>query len=288
MIYSLGSINVDHVYRLSHLPATGETLAADTWTRILGGKGANQSIAAARAGARVVHIGALGLDGNWMRDALADAGVDVTHVTTAEAASGHAIVMVDASGENAIVIHPGANRALHPNQIKAALRDARPGDWLLMQNETNCQGEAARMAKSHGLQVAYSAAPFDVDAARAVLPFVSLLILNAVEDEQLFQAVSVVDVPMRLVTHGARGAEWFDANSGRAVPVPAFCVQAIDTTGAGDCFAGYAVAGLATGLAPAQALRRASAAAALQVQRLGASEPIPTAAEVDAFLSDHD
>ena len=288
MIYSLGSINADHFYRLSHLPTPGETLAVETCTRMLGGKGANQSIAAVRAGACVVHIGALGPDGSWMRDVLADAGVDVTHVTEAGTASGHAIVMVDASGENTIVIHPGANRALNPSQIEVALRDARPGDWLLMQNETNCQGEAARIARSQGLQVAYSAAPFDVDAVRSVMPFVSLLILNAVEDAQLLQELSVVDVPMRLVTRGAKGAEWVDEKSGKAVFVPAFRVPAIDTTGAGDCFAGYAVAGLATGFAPAQALRRASAAAALQVQRPGASEAIPTAAEVDAFLNAHD
>lgn len=289
MIYSLGSINADHMYRLSHLPAPGETLAADTYARMLGGKGANQSIAAVRAGARVVHIGAVGQDGDWMRAALAAAGVDVDHVVTLDsAASGHAVVMVEEGGENSIVIHPGANRMLEAPHIEAALINSRPGDWLMMQNETSGQVEAAELAHTRGLRVAYSAAPLDVDAVRAVQPFVSLLILNTVEAEQLSQALSVADVPMRLVTHGEGGAEWVEANSDEAVSVPAFCVSAIDTTGAGDCFAGYAVAGLAAGLAPVQALRRASAAAALQVQRRGASEAIPTAEEVDAFLSAQD
>jgi ribokinase len=288
MIYTFGSINADHVYRLSRLPAPGETLTADTYIRVLGGKGANQSIAAVRAGASVVHIGAVGHDGDWMRRTLATEGVNVDHLITLDTVSGHAVVMVDACGENAIVIHPGANRRVPVPLIEAALGDARPGDWLLMQNETSGQVEAAQRARALGLHVAYSAAPFDVAAVRAVLPFVSLLILNAIEAGQLLKKLGAVDVPMMLVTRGAKGAELFNATSDETLFVPAFSVTAIDTTGAGDCFAGYAVASLAAGLAPAKALRRASAAAALQVQHPGASAAIPTAAEVDDFLAAQD
>ena len=140
-----------------------------------------------------------------MRDALATAGVDVTHVANAAVASGHAIVMVDSVGENSIVIHPGANRALDFNGVEAALHDARPSDWLLMQNETNCQVEAARMAHGRGMRVAYSAAPFDARSVQAVIPYLTLLILNAAEAAQLFQMVGEVLVPRLLITRGADG-----------------------------------------------------------------------------------
>ena len=288
MIYSLGSINADHVYRLLRLPTPGETLAAHAYSRMLGGKGANQSIAAVRAGARVVHIGALGPDGDWMRDALATAGVDVTHVANAAVASGHAIVMVDSVGENSIVIHPGANRALDFNGVEAALHDARPSDWLLMQNETNCQVEAARMAHGRGMRVAYSAAPFDARSVQAVIPYLTLLILNAAEAAQLFQMVGEVLVPRLLITRGADGAEWRDLEKAETVSIPAFPVHPTDTTGAGDCFSGYTVAGLSAGLSPVRALRQAAAAAALQVQRLGASGAIPALSDVKTFLAYHD
>ncbi len=284
MIYNLGSINTDHIYRLSHLPRPGETLAADSYVRILGGKGANQSVAVARAGASVRHIGAVGPDGDWLVAALAGHGVDVTHVARSAAPSGHAVIHVDAAGENAIVIWPGANRALHPADVAAALDGATPGDWLLMQNETSLQVETAQLARDRGMRIACSAAPFEPDAVRAVLPYVTLLILNAVEADQLRPSLGRIDVPQLLVTHGAQGAEWHDLIRSEHVTVPAFSVNAVDTTGAGDCFAGYAVAGLSQGMNPQAALTRAAAAAALQVTRPGAAEAIPGLSEVLAFL----
>lgn len=284
-VWCLGSLNADHIYRVERLPAAGETLPARGYARMLGGKGANQSIAAARAGAMVLHIGAVGRDGAWMRDALGAAGVDVRHVAETGDVSGHAVVLVDAEGENAIVIHPGANRALCPSRVGAALDDAPAGSWLLMQNETNGQADAARRARSRGMNLAYSAAPFDVDAVRQVLPYVTLLILNSVEAAQLGQALGPVDVPFMLVTRGADGAVWQERETGECVTVPAYPVPVRDTTGAGDCLAGYMVAGLAEGLGAGNALRRATAAAALQVQREGGSVAIPARAEVDAFLA---
>jgi hypothetical protein len=155
-VWNLGSINLDHVYRVPHLPAPGETLAAEALTSGLGGKGANQSIAAARAGARVAHIGRIGADGGPAGAALAEAGVDVTHVTRSAQATGHAIILVDAAGENSIVIHPGANRDQQTAAIDAALSGAAPGDTLLLQNETDAQVAAAGIARAAGLRVVYS------------------------------------------------------------------------------------------------------------------------------------
>ncbi|SHL10636.1 ribokinase [Roseovarius marisflavi] len=285
MIFNLGSINADHIYRLPHLPAPGETLAAVSYCRTLGGKGANQSVAAARAGERVCHIGAIGPDGDWMVDLLEGYGVEVGHVARSDTPSGHAVVCVDDAGENAIVIYPGANRALEVSDVTSALGAASPGDWLMMQNETNLQIETARLAQVGGLNLAYSAAPFDANAVREILPFVTLLMLNEVEARQLEQAIGEIDVPQLLITRGANGAEWRDRASGEVILCPAFPVTPVDTTGAGDTFTGYLVASLAQGLVPSAALRRASAAAALQVQRPGTAEAIPTGAETAAFLA---
>ncbi len=285
MIFNVGSINADHIYRVAQLPRAGETVAVQGYARALGGKGANQSIAAARAGAKVAHIGAVGADGDWMVAELAEAGVDVRHVRRDCGVSGHAVVAVEQSGENAILVHGGANRALRLRDVDAALAEAGPGDWLLMQNETNLQAEAARLAEAKGLRVAYSAAPFDAAALRAVLPHVTLLLLNAGEAAQMERDMGVVQVPMLCVTRGAGGVNWIEADLGRIVTIPAPEVVAVDTTGAGDTFAGYLVAGLAAGVAPERALRQALGAAAISVTRSGASGAIPMAAEVATFLA---
>ncbi len=285
MIFNLGSINSDHIYGLPHLPGAGETLAADSYYRTLGGKGANQSVAAARAGARVCHIGAVGSDGGWMVDLLGEYGVEVSNIVRHEGPSGHAVVYVDAAGENSIVIYPGANRGLGLADVTTALSAASPGDWLMMQNETNLQVETARLAQGAGMHLAYSAAPFDADAVEAILPFVRLLILNDVEARQLERAIGAIAVPQLLITRGAEGADWHDNISGEVISVPAFDVTPVDTTGAGDTFVGYLIASIAQGLAPGPALKRASAAAALQVQRPGTAEAIPTAEETAAFLA---
>ncbi|MFU8779076.1 MAG: ribokinase [Roseovarius sp.] len=285
MIYNLGSINADHVYRVAHLPDAGETVTAQGYVWALGGKGANQSMAVARAGGQVVHIGAVGVDGDWMVVELADAGVDVRHVGRGSGVSGHAVVTVEDSGENAIVIHAGANRALRLEHIEAALATAGPSDWLLMQNETNLQAEAAQMARAKGLRIACSAAPFDVAAVRAVLPHVTLLMLNEGEAAQMGREMGEVQVPMLCVTRGARGVVWKEADRDEPVTIPAPEVVPVDTTGAGDTFAGYLVAGLAAGLKPDSALRRAVCAAAIAVTRPGASEAIPMADEVAAMLA---
>lgn len=289
MIFNFGSINADHLYRLEHLPAPGETLAAQSYTLGLGGKGANQSVAIARSGAQVRHIGAVGADGRWMVERLEAAGVDCTHIAEVEGASGHAIITVDAAGENAIVIHAGANREIPLSHVKQALDGAGAGDALIMQNETGGQVEAARFAQEQGLFVIYSAAPFDAEATRAVLPHVSLLIVNEVEAAQLCSALGVtlgeLEVENVLVTLGAKGAVWHDVAQGHEIRVKGFPVDAVDTTGAGDTYAGYLVASLSEGLAVNDAMRVAAAAAALKVTRPGTADAIPTGAEVADFLA---
>lgn len=286
MIYNLGSINIDHFYRVPHLPAPGETLAASTYHTGLGGKGANQSAAAAKAGARVAHIGAVGPEGLWAIERLAGWGVDVTHIARLDTPSGHAIINVDQAAENTIILYPGANWALGWSQVERALASATSADTLILQNETAHQAEAAALALAKGLRVLYSAAPFDADAVRAVLPHVTTLALNAIEADQLCATLNTtldaIDVPELLVTRGADGAEW-RARTGERAFAPALKVTAVDTTGAGDTFAGYFAAGRDQDFSPQDALNWASAAAALKVTRSGTADVIPTAAEVAAF-----
>jgi ribokinase len=282
-IFNLGSINADLVYRLPHLPQPGETLASTGFSRGLGGKGANMSVAAARAAARCVHIGAVGADGAWMIERLLEYGVDTRHVETVVGPSGHAVIMVDDAGENAIVLHPGANRALEPALLEA-LDEGGAGDIFLFQNETSLQKEAAERALDRGMRVVHAAAPFDAAAVTAVLPTLDMLILNAVEAEQLSAATGLrlTALPVRdvIVTRGPEGCDWHDADAGTVRHFDALPVTPVDTTGAGDTFTGYLLAGLDRGMPMAQAIGLATKAAALMVTRHGTADVIPDLREV--------
>ncbi|MEM1004301.1 MAG: ribokinase [Pseudomonadota bacterium] len=282
-IWNLGSINADMVYALPRLPGPGETLAAHGLDRFLGGKGANMSVAAARAGARTAHIGAVGSDGRWARDRLIEYGVDTRHIAEVDTATGHAIIAVDASGENVIILYPGANHAIDPQQLGRALALANTGDLLVMQNETNAQVDAAKLGHDMGLTVCYAAAPFHANAVQAVLPLLDFLILNEVEAEQLRQetGLNAADLPVRhvIVTLGAQGARYFQ-HGHDPVDTPAFRVKAVDTTGAGDTFTGYVLAGLDRGMPMEQAIMQATRAAALMVTRHGTADVIPDLREV--------
>jgi ribokinase len=286
-IWNLGSINADHVYAVPHIPAPGETLAATRLTTGLGGKGANMSVAAARAAARVAHIGAVGPDGAWAVQRLLEYGVDTRHIATLDIPTGHAIIYVDAHGENNIVLFTGANRALPDTLVRQALTTAQTGDRLLLQNETNLQAETAALARQMGLSVAYAAAPFDAEATQAILPHADFLILNDVESQQLEQATGLAPNALPtadvIVTRGAQGADWFDNRARTHHHIPALPVTPVDTTGAGDTFTGYVLAGLDRGLPMRQALDLATRAAALMVTRPGAADAIPDLSEVLAF-----
>ena len=284
-IWTLGSINIDHVYSVPRIPAPGETLAASGRDLFLGGKGANMSVAAARAGSHVKHIGAVGADGRWAVERLTEWGVDTRAIAEVNEATGQAIIAVDPRGENAILLYPGANRAIPWARVQAALAQARTGDRLLFQNETNLQVETARLARQMGLIVCHAAAPFSAPDVQAVLPLLDFLILNKVEADQLRAATGqgpaelpVADV---VVTLGAEGAEWFGPQ-GRQY-FGAVKVAPVDTTGAGDTFTGYLLAGLDQGMPMPQAIAFAMRAAALMVTRRGTADAIPDLAEVRAF-----
>ena len=286
MIYNLGSINIDHIYRVPHFPAPGETLLSDSYSKGLGGKGANQSIAIARAGGQVAHIGAIGDDALWTRDILAKSGVDTSGIEVLESATGHAIINVDRSSENCIVLFDGANVLVSEGQISAALANTKAGDWLLLQNEVNNGPFTAKLACAKGLRVAYVAAPFDADKVQDILPFVDLLSVNEGEAAMVCEALGVsedeIPVEKLLVTHGSDSITYRDGVNRYMQSV--FEVKPVDTTGAGDTFMGYLMAQLDMGKAPQEALRVAAAAAALMVTKKGTAEAIPLMEDVAEFI----
>lgn len=284
-IWNLGSINEDIVYTVPHIPAAGETLASTKRQVFLGGKGANMSVAAARAAARVNHIGAVGFGAGWTAERLLEYGVDTRHIATLDTDAAQAVIVVDDNGENAIILHAGANGEIPQTILQEALSAAQTGDWFITQNETNLQRTGVTLAKKMGLRVAYAAAPFDVDRVQAVLDTIDFLIFNQVEAEQLRSAtgqgpsdLGVIDV---IVTLGADGADWY--HRGQAQHFDAIRVDPVDTTGAGDTFTGYVLAGLDRGLPMEQSIMQAMKAGALMVMRHGTADVIPDLSEVQAF-----
>ena len=278
-IWNLGSINADLIYSVPHLPQRGETLAATDLSRFLGGKGANMSVAAARAAARVKHIGSVGSDGRWAVERLLEYGVEIQHIREVDAPTGHAVIAVDQSGENSILLFPGANQRIAETQITAALADADHNDIFLLQNETNGQKLAAKTASELGLRVCFAAAPFDAGIVREMFPFLDLLVLNEVEAQQLESALGLgladLGVDHVIVTMGADGCRHFDQKAASVEDFPAVPVTPVDTTGAGDTFTGYLVAGLDRGLPMKQSISQALVAAAIMVTRHGTADAIP-------------
>ena len=271
-IWNLGSINADFVYAVPHLPTAGETLSSTGRKVFLGGKGTNMSVAAARAASRVNHIGAVGADGAWAVERLLEYGVDTRHIATIDVETAQAIIAVDASGENQIILHSGANRAIPLETLERALTEASNGDWFVCQNETSLQSEGAQLARSMGLKVAYAAAPFDAQAVIAILPYLDFIILNEVELAQLTEetgkTAKTLGIDTVVVTLGSDGSALYEAkNNWEERQFEALKVTPVDTTGAGDTFTGYVLAGLDQGQPIGQAIALATRAAALMVTR---------------------
>ncbi len=261
----------------------------------LGGKGANQSLAMARAGGRLSHWGRVGRQDAWARDTLARAGVEVGQVRLVDEPSGHAIIQVDDAGENAIILFPGANHGSSREQLAELVDAATPGDWLLLQNERSGLEELDPLAVERGLKVAFNPAPMDDSVVQLPLSLCSVLFVNRTEAARLAglavqsSAEALLDALAAqlpetevVLTLGGEGA-WHQHCDERRHQ-PALPVVAVDTTAAGDTFIGYYLAALQAGMPIAECLRRAATAAALGVQRPGAAESIPTLDEVERAL----
>ncbi|MGW2837264.1 ribokinase [Streptomyces sp. NPDC001493] len=287
----LGSINMDLVAYVARAPALGETVAGKEFRTVPGGKGANQAVAAARAGGEVTMIGAVGADayGSQLRGGLESAGIDTRLVRTAQGASGTAHIVVDDSGANAIVVVPGANgtvTTLGPDEREAAAS----ADLLLLQLELPLSAvtEGARAAHARGVRTILTPAPVQ-PLPDELLDHVDLLVpneheaaqLSGYEDPEAAARVLLRRVPEVVITLGSKGC-LYAARGGEPVRFPALEVTTVDTTGAGDTFVGTLAVALGEGRPVAEAVAWASSAAALCVQKPGASTSMPYRSEIDA------
>lgn len=263
----VGSLNVDHVVQVERLARPGETVIASREERLAGGKGANQAVAAVRAGATVTMVGAVGDDdgGRAYRRRLAERGIRTSLATVVDRPTGHAFISVDAAGENAIVVVPGANGSLGVADL-GALDDLRPQDVLLVQLEVPLPVVAAavRRAAGRGARVVLNCAPYAALPAD-VVALADPLVCNE-HEARLFAQAGVAPASW-LVTFGAAGCTW-DGEQFTAPVVPPEDV--IDTVGAGDAFCGALAAALAAGAGRAEAVAAAMSAGAAAVCHAGA------------------
>jgi ribokinase len=304
IIHNAGSLNIDDVFRTAHIVRPGETRPSRTLDRYSGGKGLNQSTALARAGAPTRHIGRIGADGIFLKDGLAADGADVSAIEVGDVPTGHAIIQVADDGENAIVLFGGANRAWSSADVRRVISGSRSGDVLLLQNEINMTVELMSAAAAAGLRLAMNPAPMGPEVCSYPLEKLSWLVVNEIEGRELAgidlqgagfsssdradEAV-VAELKMRypdtviVMTLGKKGAIRADRGGLIRSSFPDVG-PVVDTTGAGDTFMGYWLAGEVAGLGAEEGLRRACAAGALAVTRPGATTGIPKLDEVEALL----
>lgn len=296
-VLNIGSLNLDYVYHVPHFVRPGETLAASHRAVHAGGKGLNQSVALAKAGAKVRHAGCVGADGGMLADLLRSEGVDVSMLAVHESeASGHTFIQVTADGENGILYYPGTNGRVTVESILPALDACGADDLIMLQNELPDTAGLINAAFKRHLRVVLNPSPLDADLLKAPLDRLHALIVNETEARGLLGAEAEgveardlmpllerrfpnVVLILTLGSAGALGREPGEA----AFFVPAVKVRAVDTTGAGDTFAGYVVAALDADERLEPAMRRATKASAISVTREGAAPSIPTRAEVEAF-----
>ena len=290
-VLNFGSINIDHSYRVERFALPGETLSCEDYRCSAGGKGLNQSIALAQAGAEVYHVGRIGKDGIWLAELMHKKGVNTKFTETLETATGNAVIEVNAKGENLIMIFGGTNRLFSEDDIERALAPFGENDYLLVQNEVNLVPEIIRAGKAKGMKIVFNPSPMTVKVLEYPLDLVDILFVNQSEAHALTNASSPDEVYQTLaekypkiklvLTLGCEGAFYFTSKEERFFQ--ASCeVSAVDTTGAGDTFTGFFVAGLIKTDDPKFALSFATRAAGIAVTRYGAADSIPTEEEVSA------
>ncbi|MGB8451952.1 MAG: ribokinase [Anaerocolumna sp.] len=294
-IINIGSMNIDRVYEVAHFINPGETIASKDMKTYVGGKGLNQSVALAAAGAVVFHAGMIGDDGMILLNYLESRGVNTRFVRTINGPSGHAVIQVDEEGENGILLYGGANQCITEAFIDEVLDFAELDDILLLQNEVSGMEYILKQASQKGIRIALNPSPIDDRLLNMPLELVTWFILNEIEGRALTGKDQPKDIleEMQLkysgrqvvLTLGNDGVIY--RKDGQYYQHGIFKVSAVDTTAAGDTFTGFFLAGVLKGLEAVECLRIASAAAALAVSKAGAAPSIPTLQEViDAGLEE--
>ena len=290
-VLNFGSLNLDYVYRVDHFVAPGETLDAISQTVSCGGKGLNQSIALARAGAKVWHAGCLGTGGERLLRLLAESGVNTDFIRPVDELQGNAVIQVNPQGENCILLFGGSNRCITKEQVNSTLSAFSAGDYLVLQNEINNLPFIVDTAFERGMNIVLNPSPCDEKLESVDLGKISWLLVNEIEAEQLSGKTAPEAVRETLhkkhpgmnllVTLGKEGSMVFTEKE--IIRQEAYPVVTVDTTGAGDTFTGYFVAGLVEGRSLKECMRRAAIASAISVTRHGAAKAIPESRKVDAF-----
>lgn len=289
-IYNLGSLNIDYVYSVEHFVTAGETLSSDQLEIFPGGKGLNQSIALARAGAAVIHGGLVGDGGEFLIDKMAASGVDTSRIQRVSESSGHAIIQVNRDGQNCILLFPGSNVQIDRKYAEEFLSDANENDILLLQNEISCLDVIFEIAQQKKMSIAFNPSPFKENVQRLPLSCVRWFFCNEVEGEQLFgssdpeimkeQFVKSYPDSILILTLGSQGSLYISKE--KSFFQSAFKVKAVDTTAAGDTFTGYLIGALSHGQTAEYAMEIAAKAASITVSRKGASDSIPYWNEIGA------
>ncbi len=293
-LLNIGSINIDYVYQVPHFLRAGETLEAVSRAIFMGGKGLNQSVAAKRSGLDVIHLGVLGADGAFLRDFIQAEGINVRFLKTDNTLStGHTVIQVTPDAENAILYFAGTNHAIDRELVKKAFQTLSPGDFVLMQNEVNDVAFCLNEAKKLGLVTVFNPAPYSPEVLNYPLDQVDVLIVNETEARGILGADLADDDEILkslrerfphaaiFLTLGKRGMKCDLGQGLQPMSFKAFKVKAVDTTGAGDTFVGYAVRALMTYRETKdikvfkKEIETAMLAAATSVTREGAVPSIP-------------
>ena len=287
-VVNIGSANIDYVYKMEHFIRPGETAPCQSLTKGCGGKGLNQSVALAQAGLQTYHACILGAEAQFLQEKLQEKGVDVSLIRCGEGANGHAIIQVDASGQNCIILYGGTNQQFTHEYIDYVLAQFSAGDIAVLQNEINELPYIIDRCYEKGIRVAFNAAPYKDEIRRYPLEKVTWLIVNEVEGGGLSGETNFEKIADALyarypqtgimLTMGKAGCLYRDARD--SIRIPAYCVDAVDTTAAGDTFIGYFIRGMADGLPVERTLQLASMASAIAVTRHGAADSVPAYDEV--------
>ena len=296
-VLNFGSLNLDYVYRVEHFVQPGETLSATSQAVNLGGKGLNQSIALARAGAEVYHAGCLGVGGESLGKLLHENGVDTTYLFPTDELQGNAVIQVEPGGQNCILLFGGSNQCITSGQVDKTLAAFSAGDYLVLQNEVNDLPMIVEKAWERGMKIVLNPSPYNEKLSAVDFGKLSWLLVNEVEAAQLsgsddpeeawrvlHEAYPHLSV---LITLGSAGSVANRVESGEVETArqEAFRVRAVDTTAAGDTFTGFFIGALLEGKALSECMRRASMASSLGVTRPGAASSIPTREEVEDALA---
>lgn len=287
-ILNFGSCNIDFVYSLDHIVEPGETETTYKMETFPGGKGLNQSIAVAKAGAMVYHAGCIGEDGDMLKEILDNSKVDTSYLKTTEGKNGHAVIQVTSGGENSIFLYPGSNEKVDKEYIDCVLKNFEEGDILLLQNEISNVDYIIEEAYKKGMCIILNPSPFNEKINKIDFSMLSYIILNEVEAKGISGEDSCGESLKKIrnkypdlkvmLTLGSKGCIYSDKEL--ELSQTAYKVKAVDTTAAGDTFTGYFVAGISAETDMKKILETASLAAGIAVTRNGAAPSIPDKDEV--------